>query len=146
MTTNSTASRKSANCVVLYDWYLQPVHCPFCGVAQEPNEENPCKHLLYIIASGNFVFRSPRFDANLPSEANDIWPEFSREDKKKLGEPITVANAILEALPNGTEFEISGPSDSAFLGFAAIEDELCGWGRNHQSPYEPDVDEGTERK
>ena len=32
------------------------------------------------------------------------------------------------------KYEIRNPSGSSFIGFAALDDELCGWGRNHQSP------------
>jgi len=138
MNANSTTIRKAVNRVVLNDWYAQPVHCPFCGVAIMPSEETWCKHLLYAIVGGNFAFRSARFNAQLPGEADDLGPEFSLKDRGSMGAPISVAKDVLETMPNGTEFEICDPADSTFLGFAVLESELCGWEREHKSPYTPD--------
>jgi hypothetical protein len=42
--------------VVLQGWYAQPIHCPFCGEKIEPPETIGCKHHLYLIFSGQFVY------------------------------------------------------------------------------------------
>jgi hypothetical protein len=126
------------NRVVLERWYAQPIHCPFCGAALEPNEEVACKHLLYIISGGNFVLRSDRFNQTLEIDVGEFGPEFSLKEKARFGSPESAAAGVLGMLPNGVEYEIVAPTDSAFVGFAAFEEELCGWGIDHQSPYSKD--------
>ena len=122
------------NTVVVENWYAQPIHCPFCGHAQIPNEKN-CKHLLYVIVDGNFAERSPRFDALLGGEASECHPEFSINDRAKFGKPRDVADQVRDKLPTSIEFLIMDPGGGSEVGFAALDEELCGWGRDHQSPY-----------
>lgn len=125
------------NNVILSDWYAQPIHCPFCGEALWPSDGASCKHLLYIISAGNFVGREARFDMRL--SANDYvdtnWPEFCREEIHKYGQPYDVANRIRQTFTNSVEYEIQGPTDSSYVCFASLDEELCGWGYSHQSPY-----------
>ena len=124
------------NTVVFDNWFLQPIHCPFCGHALPPNEEVACKHLLYIIANDNFVFRSERFDAILGADQDDFGPEFSRADSARYGGPLRAARDVIEQLPNGIEFDLPTPTDGALIGFAAWDAELCAFGKDHQSPYD----------
>jgi hypothetical protein len=124
------------NSITLDNWWAQPIHCPFCGQALVPNEEVPCKHLLYIIAYGNFVMRSVRFDSCIGLDQEEFGPEFSRAEVDSIGSPVAVANRVLESLPNGVEFDVTTPSDGALIGFAAYHEELCAYGKDHQSPYD----------
>lgn len=128
------------NRCTLSKWYFQPVHCPFCGEALAPDEGLSCKHLLYIISAGNFVSRSDRFDQalGLALGDGDFWPEFGIEDKSKFGDPHVAACKVLETLPAHLEFQIDGPTDSVLIGFAALDEELCGFGKDHKSPYGAD--------
>jgi hypothetical protein len=128
---------QSSNKVVFLNWYAQPIHCPFCGTALEPTEQVSCKHLLYIIHGGNFIIRSARFDAALgvEPESGEWWPEFGEEEKARFGPPHLVVNLVRDAFVNSIEFHIDDPGDVCLIGFAALEEELCGWGIHHQSPY-----------
>jgi hypothetical protein len=132
-----TQSSEPKNLVVFDNWYAQPIHCPFCGEALPADEQVSCKHLLYIISAGNFCTRSELFDQELglEPESGPCWPELSRDEIHLLGKPYEVANRVRGRMDVSIEYEIRNPSDSAFIGFAALDDELCGWGRNHQSPY-----------
>lgn len=93
--------------------------------------------MLYIIASENFIQRAERFDrvAKLEQGESVLWPEFSLDDNAKYGKPYDVAQKVLSELSSSVEYEIVDPSDSVFIGFAPLEEELCGWGRNHVSPH-----------
>lgn len=126
------------NIVELDNWYAQPIHCPFCGTAFHPTDPNECKHLLYVIFDGNFQDRSERFNelAGLPMNQNDYDPELSFEDFKKYGEPDELVKKVASKVANLTEFQIDNVSDTAYFGFASLENELCGWGLDHVSPYE----------
>ncbi len=128
------------NKCILKAWDAQPIHCPFCGKALQSYEQVSCKHLLYIISSGNYVSRTDRYDKllGLAPGTGEAYPEFSAEERTRLGDPHNAACKVLEKLPAGLEFEIYGPTDSTFIGFAALDDELCGWGVAHKSPYEPE--------
>jgi hypothetical protein len=88
-----------------------------------------------IIAGDNFVARTPRFDARLDVERGSFGPEFSRADREKLGDPYEVANRVRGDFSSSVEYEVSALTDSVFLGFAAFDEELCGWGIEQQSPY-----------
>lgn len=126
-----------ANTVTLDAWYAQPVHCPFCGEAIAPVDGASCKHMLYIIGDGNFLYRSEQFDRLIgivPGEG-PCWPEFSTSEKNSLGNPHDVATRVREQLVASMEFEIRNPSDSTHIGYAALDEELCGWGIDHMSPY-----------
>lgn len=126
------------NCVRFDNWYAQPIHCPFCGHALEPIEEVSCKHLLYVAAAGNFLYRSQRFDEKLGEMfgVSEGRPDFDLNDKKNIGAPYDLAKKVRAEFPPSIEFEIVGPTDSSFVGYAALDDELCVFGRDHQSPYD----------
>jgi hypothetical protein len=124
------------NTVTFDNWWAQPIHCPFCGEVLYPDQTESCKHLLYILSAGNFVMRSARFDAELGQEAGECWPEFSQGERERIGRPETVARDVLLLLPNGIEFDITTPTDGALIGFAAYQEELCAFGKDHQSPYD----------
>lgn len=126
------------NRVILNGWSSQPIHCPFCGEALLPNEQESCKHLLYIIAAGNFITRSARFNKLLGQEPgeSDCWPEFGRVDKVRFGSPDEAATKVREALTAFVEFEIWSLTDAASIGFAALDEELAAPGYCGQSPYE----------
>lgn len=90
--------------------------CPFCGApdfdhrnAEEPTEENTCKHFLYHFAEGEYVYLSNRF-----AEAE--------EDESRFEIVI--------------RFEINLVSDLALSCFACFKDELSFWGNDDvKSPY-----------
>lgn len=126
------------NTVRFEAWYVQPIHCPFCGVASPSESQENCKHLLYVILGGNFVARSPRFDRLLGILNRDDFddPEFTFDEKKRWGGVHTAAQKARAQLPVSMEYQIVDPGDCAYLGFAAYDDELCGWGLKHKSPYE----------
>lgn len=127
----------TTNCVKFENWYDQPIHCPFCGHAQQPNIDAQCKHFLYVILGGNFLDRSARFDKNLqdlfgPSSG---WPDFDLSDKKKLGNPYDIANKVRAQMSPSIEYQIIDPCDISYVGFAALDEERCSFGREHRSPY-----------
>lgn len=126
------------NCVRFENWYAQPIHCPFCGQALEPTNEVSCKHLLNVIAAGNFLYRSNRFDETLAHLfcASEGWPDFDLSDKKNIGASYDVANKVRAEFSPSVEFEIAGPTDSSFIAYAALDNELCAFSKEHQSPYE----------
>lgn len=126
------------NIVRLEAWYAQPIHCPFCGAASPPESQDDCKHLLYAILGGNFVARSARFNRllGIPNSAEFDEPEFTLNDKKRWGDPRTVAKKIRSQLLVSMEYQIVDPNDCAYVAFAAYEEELCGWGLDHRTPYE----------
>lgn len=126
------------NTVVLESWYAQPIHCPFCGAPLRPDEDVSCKHLLYVISGGDFVARSRRFDTLLGIEPGEgaCWPFFSNDEKQRFGKPLDVANRVREQLVASLEYQIYDPGDATCIGYAALDEELCGWGLDHQSPYE----------
>ena len=128
---------QTSNKVVFENWYAQPIHCPFCGASLDPPEQDACKHLLYIIHGGNFITRSARFDRALgiEPESGDWWPEFGTEEKERFGKPHMVVNAVRDHFVNSIEYHIDDPGDVCLIGFAALDEELCGWGIRHQSPY-----------
>jgi hypothetical protein len=126
------------NSITLDNWWAQPIHCPFCGAALQPNDDSCCKHLLYIVCAGNFVLRSARFDAELGPVVLDFGPEFSLEERERIGPPHEVARKVLDGLPNGIEIDLTTPTDGAFIGFAAYKEELCAFGKDPQSPYADD--------
>jgi len=105
------------NEVIITDWSA-PVHCPYCGVALEPNGSAACDHVLYIISSGNFVERSARFDQSLGVAQGSCWPEFSREEIERLGRPYDAASRVRLSFTDNMEFEIRGVTDSAYVGYA----------------------------
>lgn len=125
------------NTVVLEGWYAQPIHCPFCGASLMPDDGESCKHLLYVISGGDFVARSHRFDRLLGLEPGEgaCWPFFSQEEKKRLGKPFDVADRVRGELVASLEYQINNPGDTTCVGYAALDEELCGWGVDHQSPY-----------
>lgn len=125
------------NKLVLENWWAQPIHCPFCGEALQPDDQVSCKHLLYVIAAGNFLFRSKRFDEALgiEPESGVLWPEFTEAESSIHGCPYDVAIKILGMFINNLGYENRGPTDSSMVGFAAMEEELCAFGVVHCSPY-----------
>lgn len=127
---------KIENSITLCNWYAQPIHCPFCGEAMEPDEGLSCKHLLYVIAAGNFISRTERFDQLLNEEfgESDGWPEFLTSDINQIGDPYEVANKIRNKFES-VEFDIQTPTDGTFIGYAAFFEELCAFGKDHASPY-----------
>jgi hypothetical protein len=125
------------NVIELTGWYEQPIHCPFCGAPHTPPDISPCRHMLYIIFGENFMFRSDRFDlaSGVSKKDNEWWPEFSSDDVKKYGKPLDVVKATAEKFSNFTEYQVDSISDTAHIGYANLEAEICGWGLNHISPY-----------
>jgi hypothetical protein len=128
---------QTSNKVVFENWYDQPIHCPFCGAALDPSDRNNCKHLLYVILDGNFMMRSARFDMALgiEPESGECWPEFTAEERNRFGPPRMIVNSVRDEFVNSIEFHIQDPGDVCLIGFAALDEELCGCGRDHQSPY-----------
>lgn len=126
-----------SNNVFVQNWYSQPIHCPFCGKALESQSDVACKHLLFIISAGNFVARSKRCDSLIGNGSEDgvVWPEFSVHDKQKFGLPTEVSIKVLEKSPSSMQYCLEGPTDTTFVGFAPLEEELCQWGKTHESPY-----------
>ena len=124
------------NEITLENWYDQPIHCPFCGEAPDPISEKRCKHLLYIIGDGNFYERSARFNELLGDTTTETDPAFGYIEKSRFGKPYEVATRIRTELPVHVEFQIVDPNDIFYIGFAALDEELCAWGHHHQSPYE----------
>lgn len=123
--------------VVLEHWYAQPLHCPFCGEDVQPDSDVGCPHLLYVAAAGNFLFRSERFDdvlGHLIGSSEENGSEFSRGDIVRLGKPYVVANKVRSAFLTSVEFDVRTPTDSNFVAFAALDSELCGFGKNQSKP------------
>lgn len=129
---------KTNNTVVLEGWYAQPVHCPFCGAPHIPAHDEWCKHLLYVISDGDFVVRSRRFDILLGIEPGEdvCGPFFSDDERQRFGKPSDAADRVREQLVASLEYQITDPGDTTYIGYAALDEELCGWGVDHQSPYE----------
>jgi hypothetical protein len=46
-----------------------------------------------------------------------------------------VVNSVSGTSVNSIEFYIDYPGAVCLIGFAALDEELCGWGRDHKSPY-----------
>lgn len=124
------------NIVTLGGWYDQPLHCPFCGQAVDELEGTICKHLLYSVVEGQFVFVSDRM-AEVLKLSEDKFSD-SGWDVRSLGTHEAVRSKLSDLLPNWVEFQIDIISDTAYIGFACLEKELVGWGLVHQSPYAQD--------
>jgi hypothetical protein len=125
------------NIVELSNWYVQPIHCPFCGGAFDPHDPSGCKHLLYVIFDGDFQERSDRFDevAGLAEKNNEYGSNFTKEDIQRYGTPGEIVDKVSSQFRNLTEFQVDNVSDTAYIGFANLEEEFCGWGLDHKSPY-----------
>lgn len=126
------------NNVVLENWYAQPIHCPFCGSAREPQDDMACKHLLYVILAGDFIFSAERFDQALDKRhgLTADCSALSVADTTKIGDSNEVAKQIRKAeFQSSVEFQIVDPSDICFICFAPLQEELCQFGKEHQSPY-----------
>lgn len=97
--------------VRLEDWYEWPVHCPFCGTKSD--EYDHCQHLLYVVGEGCFLLASDRMGFG----DKDMMSIRATDEKLK----------VADMFPNHVQFEVVTPIDIGIIGFAAFEDELCGW-------------------
>ncbi len=125
----------TTNNVVFENWYAQPIHCPFCGHAHEPQDEIACEHLLYVILGGDVIFSAERFDRVLDKRTSSKggWTELSLADKKNIGDPYEVATQIRTAeFRSSVEFQIVDPADICFICFAPLEEELCQFGKERR--------------
>jgi hypothetical protein len=128
------------NIIELTGWYAQPVHCPFCGEAQGPHDTSSCKHLLYVIFAGNFLYRSERFEnaTGILSKDDAYWPELSTVEIEKYGTPEDIVQSTANKFSNLTEYQVDNVSDVAIIGYANLDTETVGWGLYHASPYATD--------
>lgn len=135
VSSRSASSDTDNRAVELTGWYAQPVHCPFCGEAIPPGDPEGCKHHLYLILEGEFHHLSDRFIAEmgLPNGLSDELPIRAVSDIETIDECRLRARAVFANL---VEFQIDAVSDVIYIGFANLETELVGWGREHMSPYE----------
>jgi hypothetical protein len=108
---------KKYQTVELHGWYAWPVYCPFCGQPSFDGKEDHCKHVLYVYIQGMFVYCGERFSE----------PGLGRDSINAIDEINLSEN-------NHIEFRIYDPGDTARIGFASLDEELCGWGREPVDP------------
>lgn len=124
--------------ITLQNWWAQPIHCPFCGTSLAPSDHDSCRHLLYIIGGGNFLYRSRRLNSAIGIQDSDDPEdgEFTSKQIAVFGRPSVVIQKIGNKFTNLVVFDISSFTDGNIIGFAPLDEELCLFGRVHISPYQ----------
>jgi hypothetical protein len=125
---------KNMQVVKLGGWYDWPVHCPFCGLPHDKDGDIVgCRHLLYVFGLGQFFYRSKRFNTAVNLESYADWgDELPTQVLQDLGGGEVICASI--DFSNHIQFQIESPSDIGLVGFACIDEELVGWGREPISP------------
>lgn len=132
------------NAIYLENWYGQPIHCPFCGQAMDPEAGDgvvDCRHWLYTRYE-DFLERSDRFNlvSGIPLEDHDA--ALSIEITEKFGNAWEIVEANREKFSNLVEYQIDTVSDVTWIGFAPIDAELVLFGHEAISPCaKPELDE-----
>jgi len=109
------------NILELYDFWENPIFCPFCGHKFSPENELGCTHLLYIVYEGRFMYASERFENLFGEECEFLfnWPRPTQDDIDKFGDRNNIIQKIESRFKNFTEFQIDEPMDTAFYGFTS---------------------------
>lgn len=112
----------------LEHWYGQNVHCPFCGkVAPGRDTYTGCWHYIYGIMNDVLEDYGPRLRGILGLN----------EDEDPCCTDIDIRSKVDLETSNSVEYEIDDPGGNVLLiCFSSREQELCSWGKEHESPYE----------
>lgn len=123
------------------------VHCPFCGTSERSHDltaEECCRHMLFAFGEGNYYYRSDRFNrvSGLAERERTSSEDFDYGADGEIARGLNPNMPPLEnfffqiELTNYVVFAMEGPSDTYYVGFASLDDELNYWGHTGQSPTE----------
>lgn len=119
------------NTIYLENWNGQPIHCPFCGTALNPDSGSgvvDCRHWLYT-QYAEFLERSDRYNVAIGFPPDDLEADIGSEARE-------IVERNRERFFNLVEYQIASVSDVTCVGFAPIDEELVYWGHREISPYQ----------